>query len=190
MLTDKQGHLLLRLARQEIEKHLDLPPSDPVHGEELHIPALLNKQGVFVTLHKKAMLRGCIGSLSGVETIAEGISHHAINAAFHDHRFPPVNRDEVAQLHLEISVLSEPAPLAYKGGDDLLKQLQPQVDGVILKATGGAGATFLPQVWQQLPTPELFLSRLCQKAGLADDAWRTGKLEILTYKVQHFEEPR
>ena len=188
MINEKQGSILIRLARQTIAEHLHLPVSDPVREDELADPGLQKKQGVFVTLNKHEALRGCIGSLIGQESIADGVRRHALNAAFHDNRFPPVTAEEVPELHIDISILSEPRPLAYHDGQDLLKKLRPHIDGVILRAPGGVGATFLPQVWEQLPEPQLFLSHLCLKAGLPQTAWKSGQLEVDTYQVQHFEE--
>ena len=90
-------------------------------------------------------------------------------------------------MEIEVSILTDPQPLSYGDADDLLKKLRPGVDGVILRS-GPAGATFLPQVWDQLPNKEDFLGRLCMKAGMAADSWRTLHPEILTYQVQHFSE--
>lgn len=188
MLTKEQGQILIRLARQAIAEHLRLTVSNPVLPEDLADPDFQSRQGVFVTLNKRGSLRGCIGSLSGVESILEGVRRHAVNAAFHDSRFSPVEAHEVAELQIDISVLTDPEPLAYSDGDDLIRRLRPQVDGVIIRAAGGAGATFLPQVWEQLPDPRLFLGHLCRKAGLADTYWQSGRLEVETYQVQHFEE--
>ena len=188
MLDERQGNILIRLARQTITEHLHLPVREPVREAELDDPDFQAKRGVFVTLKKHGSLRGCIGSLVGQESIVNGVRRHALNAAFHDSRFPPVTADEVPDLRIDISVLSEPRPLAYTDDKDLLKKLRPHVDGVILRAPGGVGATFLPQVWEQLPDPQLFLSHLCLKAGLPQTAWQSGQLEIDTYQVQHFEE--
>ena len=85
-------------------------------------------------------------------------------------------------------MLTEPQSLFYDGADDLIAKLRPNVDGVILRK-GYASATFLPQVWEQLPKPEAFLTHLCLKAGLSADAWRKSQLEVQTYQVQYFEEP-
>lgn len=188
MLTIEQGHILVRLARQTIAEQLHLDVAEPVRPEELADPNLQARRGVFVTLNKRGVLRGCIGSLIGQESIVDGVRRHALNAAFHDSRFPPVDKKEFPELHIDISVLTEPRPLAYSDGDDLIKKLQPGVDGIILKASGGRGATFLPQVWDQVPDPQLFLGHLCQKAGLVDTAWQSGELEVETYQAQHFEE--
>jgi uncharacterized protein len=189
-LTSQQGQVLVRWARQQIERHLGVEPERPVTAEELDCPAFRRKRGVFVTLHKQRDLRGCIGSLAAVETVVDGIQRNALNAAFHDYRFNPLTADELPALHVEISVLTDPEPLAYGNAEDLLRLLRPGIDGVILKGPRGEGATFLPQVWHQLPDPEQFLGHLCRKAGMADGAWRSGTLQIQIYQVQSFEEPR
>jgi AmmeMemoRadiSam system protein A len=190
MLSEQQGQLLVRLARQTIEHHLGKTPASPVSEKELAQPALREPRGVFVTLHKRRDLRGCIGSLAAVEPLVDGVRRNAINAAFHDFRFNPVIVDELAQLDVEVSVLTEPTPLEYERAEDLLHLLQPGRDGVILEGPGQARATFLPQVWQQLPTVEPFLGHLCRKAGLPETAWRSGKLTLSTYRVQSFAESR
>jgi len=190
MLSEQQGRLLVRLARQTIEEHLGGASALPVSNDELDQPAFQEKRGVFVTLHKRGDLRGCIGSLVAVESIVDGIRRNALNAAFHDFRFNPVAAEELAQLQVEVSVLTEPAPLSFGAPEDLLHLLTPYRDGVILEGPGMARATFLPQVWQQLPSVEQFLGHLCRKAGLAESAWRDGNVNISTYRVQSFEEPR
>jgi len=95
--------------------------------------------------------------------------------------------EEIDEVHIDISILGPPVPLDYADADDLLAKLQPGQDGVILRS-GTARATFLPQVWQQLPNPEDFLDHLCRKAGLSDSAWRHSHPEIRIYRVQSFEE--
>lgn len=187
VLTNQQGQTLVRLARQQIERHLGVTSDSPVAEAELADPALQQNSGVFVTLHKRGALRGCIGSLAAIEPIVEGIRRNALNAAFQDYRFKALTAAELPDLHVEVSVLSEPKPLAYRNADELLHLLRPGIDGVILSGPGGASATFLPQVWQQLPAPEQFLGHLCRKAGLAESAWRSGSLDISTYQVQSFE---
>jgi AmmeMemoRadiSam system protein A len=93
------------------------------------------------------------------------------------------------QIDIEISILTAPQPLDYTDSVDLLSKLRTDIDGVIIRH-GGASATFLPQVWEQLPRKEDFLNHLCQKAGLASDMWRTSKLKVLTYQVQYFDEEK
>jgi AmmeMemoRadiSam system protein A len=188
MLTQQNGQTLLRLARQTLEKQLGQQPTDPVSTQELTDPNLHEHRGVFVTLYKDGSLRGCVGSLLGIEPIPDGVRRHVINAALHDQRFPMVTGDEVETLQIDISVLTAPQNLSYIDSDDLVLQLRPHVDGVILKAEAGHEATFLPQVWDQLPVPEMFLDHLCLKAGLSGGSWRSGDVTIQTYQVQHFTE--
>lgn len=187
-LSEEQGQLLVKLARRTIEKQLYRRFND---SDALEKALLSNQfqqhQGTFVTLNKQGQLRGCIGSLEGNEPIAEGVRHNAVNAAFHDPRFPPLSADELDHVDIEISILTEPKSLAYRDGDDLISKLRVNIDGVILRK-GYQSATFLPQVWDQLPNPRNFLSHLCRKAGLASDAWETSKLQISTYQVIHFKE--
>ncbi len=188
MLRDNEGQILIMLARQAIARQLGLECRDSFSSQELALPVFQEKRGVFVTLNKRGVLRGCIGSLVGVETLVEGICHHALNAAFHDHRFPPLAGDELQDLKINISILTEPQDLEYLDGDDLQQKLRPGIDGVILSGTGGRGATFLPQVWSQLPAPDDFLGNLCRKADLRDDFWREGNPRIQIYQAQYFEE--
>ncbi len=190
MLNQNQGEILVQLARQEIEQHLHMDVSNPVPEAELSDPIFSIKHGVFVTLHKREALRGCIGSLEAVEPLRDAVRRHAINAAFHDHRFEPVSPAEVPALHIEVSILSTPQKLDYTDARELPSLLTPQEDGVIIRSSGGLGATFLPQVWKQLPQAELFLGHLCRKAGLDEHAWLHDRLEVATYRVQYFEESR
>lgn len=184
---EDQGRQLVRLARTTIAEVLDRPVGDGLHTDDLTDPAFEKEQGTFVTLTIDGRLRGCIGNILPVGSIVEGVRRNALNAAFHDPRFSPLTADELDKIAIEVSLLTEPVPLAYADADDLIRRLRPAVDGVIIRQ-GRHSATFLPQVWDQLPHPESFLSHLCQKAGLASDAWREGLLEVETYQVRHFEE--
>ena len=188
MLNDQHGRILITLARQTIEEYLGLPPQKTVTVEQLADPALHEKRAVFVTLNKRGQLRGCIGCLTGTESIVDGVKRYALNAAFNDHRFSPVTREEVPELEIDISVLTEPQPLHYENSEDLQRKLRPNIDGVILRHPSGAGATFLPQVWEQLPSIPLFLGHLCRKAFLSETEWCNGQLEIQVYQVQYFKE--
>lgn len=189
-LNRHQGELLLRLARKTIAERLGCTV-DPETLEELGEISedvdFQRRHGTFVILIIGGHLRGCIGSLSGTNPLAEAIPRNAVNAAFRDPRFGPLSSDEFQRVHIEVSILTEPQPLAYADGRDLPGLLRPDIDGVIL-AKGAASATFLPQVWEQLPDAGEFLSHLCLKAGLSGDAWEKEKLEISTYQVQYFEE--
>ncbi len=184
MINESQQKVLLKLARETIDLYLkDGKKKEP----NISDPALTQVQGAFVTLHTSGQLRGCIGNLTANEPLSEGVRRNAVNAAFQDPRFAPLTEAELEKVDIEVSILSEPQALAYSDGADLLSKLRVNIDGVIIRK-GQAGATFLPQVWEQLPGPEDFLSHLCQKAGLASNAWRDGNLEVQTYQVQYFEE--
>ena len=189
-LSSRQGAALVTLARQTLARHFGrrMTPEDAQALENnLADPALQACCGTFVTLKIDNQLRGCIGSLSGRAPLVSGVRDNALNAAFHDPRFSPLSEKELDRVHIEVSVLSEPEPLSYADADDLVAKLRPGIDGVIIKK-GYASATFLPQVWEQLPRPESFLAHLCMKAGLPADQWRAGDLEVLIYQVQYFEE--
>jgi uncharacterized protein len=114
---------------------------------------------------------------------------NARGAALRDHRFPPVTRDEVDRIHIEISVLTEPQPLKFGSPEELLEKLQPHRDGVVLEI-GGRGATFLPQVWEQLPDKVEFLNHLARKAGCEPEAWRGKDVNVSIYHAEAFEEPK
>jgi AmmeMemoRadiSam system protein B/AmmeMemoRadiSam system protein A len=146
------------------------------------------ERGCFVTLTAHGRLRGCIGSLSADQPLPRAVAENARNAALRDSRFSPVTADEVDELHIEISVLTEPRPLKFQSPDDLLAKLHPLLDGVVLKL-GARRATFLPQVWEQLPDQAEFLNHLSAKAGCAADAWRGPEVSVSTYRVEAFAEP-
>ena len=178
--------LLLRLAREAIQS--TLKGKDPVTPQLHTLPPKLQEEGAsFVTLTIREQLRGCIGSLVAHRPLAIDVQQNALAAAFNDPRFPPLSETELSSLHIEISILSKPQPLAFENSEDLLKKLRPEIDGVVLEQ-GFHRATFLPQVWEQLSTTEEFLSHLCYKAGLPANAWRWPDITIKTYQVEKFEE--
>jgi AmmeMemoRadiSam system protein A len=187
-LTKHQGQALVSLARQTLAQRLG-KKSVGVDPQVLAHEIFQDHRGTFVTLTVNKQLRGCIGNLDATKSIIDGIKYNAVNSAFHDPRFSPLKARELDQVNIEVSILTEPAPLEYKNSKELLSKLRPHVDGVIL-SKGSASATFLPQVWEQLPRTEQFLSHLCMKAGLPADEWKKGRLEILTYQVQYFEEEK
>ncbi len=183
-VLNKEGLALLRLARACItEKFKGNDPGD----EEFSSEFLKQKRGVFVTLHKKGELRGCIGNIEPVKTLVGGVRENALFAAFKDSRFAPVTLDELNLIDIEISILSKPEKMAYENSRELLSGLTPGVDGVIIEKNHHR-ATFLPQVWEQLPKPEEFLTHLCMKAGLSANEWEKSGLILHTYQVQSFGE--
>jgi len=185
-MTPAEKQTLLRLARQGLEAAARKQTA-PAPAAETLTPALERPGCSFVTLTEQGELRGCIGGLVAEEPLWRDVQHHAGQAALHDYRFIPVQPDELALIEIEVSVLTEPAPLDYASADDLLRRLRPGVDGVVLRQ-GGQRATFLPQVWESVPEPEEFLSLLCEKRGAAPNAWRRAHLEVETYQVTEFHE--
>jgi hypothetical protein len=186
--TAEERKFLLDLARKTLKSvtaggGLPKPKADAV-------PARLKEaKGCFVTLTKNGQLRGCIGNILPAGPLYEAVMENAQNAARRDFRFAPVTPDELDKIHIEISVLTEPQPLEFKSPEDLLNKLQPQKDGVVLKI-GLRSATFLPQVWEQLPDKVQFLSHLAQKAGCEPGAWRGKDVSVSVYQVEAFAESK
>jgi AmmeMemoRadiSam system protein A len=186
LITDNDRKFLLSLARQSIENCANGVSFPPLELERLS--QRLRDQGAsFVTLTYRGYLRGCIGALEPYQSLAEDVREHAIAAAFQDYRFPPVQPDEIKDIKIEISYLTQPKPLAYENPTELLSKLKPNVDGVVLR-DGMRRATFLPQVWEKIPDPQEFLEELCMKMGCQPDLWRKKKLDVLTYQVEEFHE--
>lgn len=185
-LSQEEKQILLGLAREAIQHAVNRRSLPPLDLDNLP-PRLQGLGAAFVTLTKEGELRGCIGTLEAYQPLAEDVREHAAAAALEDFRFPPVRPAEVEQLEIEISRLTEPQPLEYDSPLDLVHKLRPGIDGVVLK-DGFRRATFLPQVWEKLPDPALFLDQLCLKMGSQKSAWRTRKLEVLTYQVEEFHE--
>jgi hypothetical protein len=183
MYSPKQQQILKQIARASIEYGL-------LHGQALSPKlasldeALTQQRASFVTLNLHTALRGCIGSLIARRPLAEDVAQNAFAAAFHDPRFPPVNETEIEALELHISVLSAPEPINCNSEQDLLNQLKPNIDGLIIKE-GHHQATFLPSVWEQLPRREQFLKHLKTKAGLATDHW-SDQIQCFRYFTETF----
>ncbi len=181
MSIDPLGHALLTIARNAIEKEFGLKARTVTPHPDLAKPA-----ASFVTLTQKGQLRGCIGSLEARRPLATDITENAIAAAFNDPRFPPLRRTELEQTRIEVSLLDTPEPIDFSDETEALGQLCPGVDGLILNC-GQHRATFLPQVWESLPTPRLFLEHLKLKAGLPGDFWSPA-LRLSRYSVQKWKE--
>jgi AmmeMemoRadiSam system protein A len=189
-LTEEQGQTLVRLARQVLLARLgtrpDLRETQALEAA-LQDDCFNESRGTFVCLKIDGQLRGCIGSLTAQGPIADGVRVNALGAAFQDSRFMPLSSEELPLVQIEVSVLTEPQPLVYRDAADLIAKIRPGVDGVIIRS-GPASATFLPQVWEQLPESAAFLGHLCRKAGLNPDHWQHGPLKVLTYQVRYFTE--
>lgn len=185
-ITEKDRKALLKLARSAIENAL--VENAHIKRPEEYGPALKERRGCFVTLHKRGCLRGCIGTIEPVMSLMEGVEENALNAAFKDPRFPSLKKEELWNLHIEVSVLTVPEELSFKDGEDLKEKLKPGIHGVIL-SKGWKKSTFLPQVWKQLPEVEAFLSNLCMKAGMDADCWKDEDIRVQTYEAEYFSEP-
>ena len=163
---------LPQIARQAIQMVLADPTARPTMNAGAPQP-LLQAGAVFVTLKRQGQLRGCIGSPIAWRPLAEDLIDNAIKAATQDPRFPPVGRDEFGHLTLSVSLLTPPLPMTIRDEADLLVQLRPQIDGLIIE-DGEKRALFLPSVWEQLPKARDFLDQLKRKAGMAPDHWSSG----------------
>ncbi|MCF7862116.1 AmmeMemoRadiSam system protein B [Candidatus Woesearchaeota archaeon] len=189
-LTNDEQKLLLSLARSALEQHL-VAGTQPDVDVRFLSESLKTVQGCFTTLNTpdisgKEKLRGCIGHILPQEELYKCVMDNAVNAGVNDNRFEPVTYDEVKRLNIEISVLSVPEKLVYDGPEDLLTKLHPNIDGVVIKK-GLKSATYLPQVWKQLPDKQKFLDSLCIKAGLAGGCWKEN-IEVQTYRAFVFSE--
>lgn len=181
MLSQSQRTLLLRIARDSIAAVLDGRRPDLAAydvDEQLERPS-----GAFVTLNERnGDLRGCIGSIQPVAPLYQAVSQSAINAAFRDPRFYPVTKDELALLHVEISVMG---PIERVTN---LDEIVVGRDGLIISRGHYAGL-LLPQVateygWDR----DTFLSQTCVKAGLPADAWRAEGTKIEHFSAEVFGE--
>jgi AmmeMemoRadiSam system protein A len=185
-LTAEERKLLLTTARQSISLAVNRLKPQSISIEDY--PHSLQQWGAsFVTLTKKELLRGCVGTLEAYQPLVEDVREHAIAAAMHDYRFPPVQADEIDDLNIEISRLTSPVRIDYQDPIELIQKLRPGIDGVLLR-DGFQRATFLPQVWEKLPGPDDFLSHLCLKMGSSANLWKRKLLEISTYQVEEFHE--
>lgn len=179
--------ILLDLARQSLRAAVADTRIKPVTTAGL-APALLLPRGCFVTLTENGVLRGCIGNILPHDPLALAVAANARSAAREDPRFSPVAADEVDRIRIEISVLTEPEPLVFRSPDELLEKLQPGRDGIVLQI-GTHTATYLPQVWDDLPDKTEFLDSLARKAGCSSSAWRGDQVKVFRYRVESFKEP-
>jgi AmmeMemoRadiSam system protein A len=183
---DDRGPVLLGLARQAISAALGVSPQGGVPATTVEGSWLAQPGASFVTLLQAADLRGCIGTLEPHRTLAEDVRSNAVAAALHDPRFPPLALGELARTTIEVSLLGPAESLTVASEGELAAVLRPGVDGLIL-ALGYRRATFLPQVWTQLPDPGDFIRHLQHKAGLPSGRWPPG-LAAWRYEVEKWSE--
>lgn len=183
LYSEKQQQTLIHIARQAISYGLKhhRPPELDVQQYE---PKLRQKRATFVTLHHSAQLRGCIGSLEPTRALAQDVASHAFAAAFNDPRFLPLAEHELTGLDINISILSDYEAMHFHDEEDLLGQLRPTVDGLILEDPAqNARGTFLPAVWMTLPNRKLFWRQLKKKANLSEDHW-SDTLRVWRYTTE------
>jgi len=177
------GSAVLALARSAIAEKLGLSTSlDAVSDARLD-----ELSATFVTLKQAGGLRGCVGSLHPLRALRDDVRANAVAAAFRDPRFPPLEATEFPTTSLEVSLLSAEERIAVACERELLAQLRPGVDGVILEY-GRHRATLLPQVWQNVTDRRDFLAALKLKAGLPEDFWSEDML-LRRYVAITWKEP-
>ncbi len=183
VLPPDAGEILIPLAWAAIRSALGEDPANPSDK-----PSWLLAPGAsFVTLTEGRALRGCIGSLEARLPLGDDVRANAVAAAFRDPRFPPLDPVEIDLVEVEVSVLSTPSPLNVTGFSEAYEALRPEVDGVILEVGSRHRATFLPQVWEELPDPADFLRHLWLKAGVEPGIWHAGT-RLRTYTVTAWQQ--
>ena len=177
-----RGRVLLRIARESLGEALGLAMAADYREEWLQEPG-----ASFVTLTRRGSLRGCVGSVQAYRTLFDDVWLNARAAAFHDSRFPALERDEFAEIGVEVSLLSPLEPLPpFASEEEALAHLRPEIDGLILEE-GPHRRPFLPQVWEQLPEPREFMAHLKHKAGLPAGYW-SPDVRLQRYTVRKWVE--
>lgn len=147
-------------------------------------PALRAVRATFVTVTLAGRLRGCIGSVIPNAPLAVDVAQSAFKAAFGDPRFPPLRPEELSQIAIHVSILSTPRLMSFRNEAELIAQIRPDQDGLILESAGRRGL-FLPSVWENLPDPTLFVRHLKGKAGFPADYW-ADDLRVWRYTTESF----
>lgn len=187
-LQDAHRRILLDVAATTIATAAAGPDRPWADFDAGQCPVELRRDGAsFVTLHRRRKLRGCRGSILASEPLVANVARSARAAAFFDERFPPVELQEVRELHVHISVLGVPSPLTVGCEADLLSALHIGVDGLILR-DGSRQALFLPSVWKKLPEPRTFVEHLKAKAGLPATFW-SSTVVCERFTVEEFSGP-
>ena len=183
MIKPSDGKLLIKLTRESISSYFLQKEPDISSVKEFS-----DRQGVFVTLYKNKQLRGCIGFPEPVFPLFEAIIKSARSAAFEDTRFPPVQKEELKDIKIEISVLTVPALIDVEKPEDYFKKIKVGKDGLIIRSSLGSGL-LLPQVATEYNwSVEEFLGHLCEKAWLKQDAWKDINNQIYKFQAQIFKE--
>jgi uncharacterized protein len=184
MYSEENKKILLELARKSIKHGLENGRSLPVKikdfDEELH-----QSRATFVTIKIEGALRGCIGVLEAYRSLCEDVAENAYSAAFRDPRFGPLKDEELDKIEISISVLNPSEPMTFTSEEDLISQIKPGVDGLILE-DGMYRGTFLPAVWESVKTAKEFFTHLKLKAGLPSSHW-SDTLTVKRYTTEYLE---
>ena len=179
--TSNQGQTLLAIARAAIAREFAIE-----HAADKSASWLGEPGACFVTLTQQGELRGCIGSLEPPRALLQDVESNARAAAFSDPRFAPLSPAEYAYTAIEISLLSPMQPLLFSDEADALAQLRPNIDGIVFEYRQHR-STFLPQVWEQLPTAREFMAHLKAKARLPGNFW-ANDVRLHRYTVSKWKE--
>ena len=169
MLNLEQGEKLVTLARQAISSYIS--------KKGLNIKDEIKKEfsmlsGAFVTLEKKGLLRGCIGVVNAVYPLYQAVANSAVSAAFSDPRFPPLDREELDNITISVSVLTNPSLINVRNPEDYIKHIEVGKDGLMVKGVFNSGLLLPIVAVEQNWDSATFLEQTCLKAGLPADSWR------------------
>jgi len=175
-----KNSILLNLAKDSITDKLN--NTNSINKDDLLVkfPEFKQKGATFITLNIDGKLRGCIGSLIAHQNLFDDITQNAKKAAFNDPRFQPLTKEEFANTTVEISLLSQPKQITFSTINELKEKIEVGIDGLIIRQ-GNKQATFLPQVWEQLPSFDIFMNHLYKKAGITS---LENGLEAFKYQVE------
>ena len=181
MYTQEQKRILVSTARSSIQHGLQSGNPETIQIDN-YAYELQDNRAIFITLKIARSLRGCIGTLEAKSPLIKNVAEYAYAAAFRDPRFKPLNQNEFQKIILSISILTPAESIQFNSDSDLIQQLNPNIDGLIIQS-GHRSATFLPAVWDSLPVAKDFLSQLKVKARIPPqenlaEAWRYKAIEI------------
>ncbi len=186
-LSEEQIDLLLNIAREAIANGLEgdrqWRPDLKSFPERLHHPG-----ACFVTLFTGGELHGCIGSVEPHQPLAHDVAKNAISAAFNDPRFPSLRMDELEYTAIEISILSPMQDISFDDLENLIEQIQPREDGVLVER-GRSRGLLLPQVWDKITDPYEFLMHVALKAQATVSIYDDPDTKVSVFRVYHFLQP-
>ncbi|QQR80429.1 MAG: AmmeMemoRadiSam system protein A [Deltaproteobacteria bacterium] len=180
-LSENDKKILLESAKTSILSGMEFGKPLEIQASQ-YSPSLQEKRASFVTLELEGDLRGCIGVLEPIRPLIRDVVENAYAAAFEDPRFMPVTKEEFPFLEISLSILSLPEKINFSSEENLLSQIRPGVDGLII-TDGRHRGTFLPSVWEQLPDVKDFWRHLKGKAGLPENYW-SSTIKVERYSTQ------